>query len=78
MERNIYLDIDGVLRGCASPKEDIEEFYERIANWFYYYNHKRIHTILLMPPAEYAKQLQLTSQAQASLGMDKVSRKMGV
>lgn len=23
---NIYLDIDGVIRGCASPKEDIEEF----------------------------------------------------
>ena len=23
---NIYLDIDGVLRGCASPKEDIEAF----------------------------------------------------
>ena len=28
-----------------------------------------------MPPAEYAKQLQPTNQAQASLGMDKVSRK---
>ena len=24
---NIYLDIDGVIRGCASPKEDIEEFW---------------------------------------------------
>lgn len=23
---NIYLDIDGVIRGCASPKEDIEKF----------------------------------------------------
>ena len=23
---NVYLDVDGVLRGCASPKEDIEEF----------------------------------------------------
>lgn len=23
---NIYLDVDGVLRGCASPKEDIETF----------------------------------------------------
>lgn len=23
---NIYLDIDGVLKGCASPKEDIEKF----------------------------------------------------
>ena len=23
---NVYLDIDGVLRGCASPKEDIEAF----------------------------------------------------
>lgn len=23
---NIYLDVDGVLRGCASPKEDIEAF----------------------------------------------------
>lgn len=23
---NIYLDIDGVVRGCASPKEDIENF----------------------------------------------------
>lgn len=23
---NIYLDIDGVIRGCASPKEDIENF----------------------------------------------------
>ena len=55
----------------------IEELYERIANWFYYYNHERIHTILLMSPAEYAKQLQSTSQAQAFLGMDKVSRKMG-
>ena len=42
MKRNIYLDIDGVLRGCASPKEDIEELYERIANWIYYYNHERI------------------------------------
>ena len=78
MKRNIYLDIDGVLRGCTSPKEGIEELYERIANWIYYYDHERTHTILLMPPAEYAKQLQPTSQAQASLGMDKVSRKMGV
>ena len=25
---NIYLDVDGVLKGCASPKEDIEEFLE--------------------------------------------------
>lgn len=55
---------------------NIEELYERIANWIYYYNHERIHTILLMPPAEYAKQLRPTSQAQASLGMDRVSRKM--
>ncbi len=23
---NVYLDVDGVLRGCASPVEDIEEF----------------------------------------------------
>ena len=23
---NIYLDIDGVLKGCASPKKDIEDF----------------------------------------------------
>lgn len=23
---NIYLDIDGVLKGCASPQEDIELF----------------------------------------------------
>ena len=23
---NIYLDIDGVIRGCASPKEDVEKF----------------------------------------------------
>lgn len=23
---NIYLDIDGVIKGCASPKEDVEEF----------------------------------------------------
>lgn len=23
---NIYLDIDGVIKGCASPKEDIENF----------------------------------------------------
>ena len=23
---NVYLDVDGVLRGCASPKEDIEKF----------------------------------------------------
>lgn len=23
---NVYLDVDGVLRGCASPKEDIEAF----------------------------------------------------
>ncbi len=23
---NIYLDIDGVIKGCASPKEDIEDF----------------------------------------------------
>ena len=56
---------------------NIEELYERIASWIYYYNHERIHTILLMPPAEYAKQLQPTSQAQASLGMDRVSRKNG-
>lgn len=25
---NIYLDVDGVLKGCASPKEDIEKFLE--------------------------------------------------
>ena len=56
---------------------NIEELYERIANWIYYYNHEQIHTILLMPPAEYAKQLQPTSQTQASLGMERVSRKMG-
>ena len=23
---NIYLDIDGVIKGCASPQEDIEAF----------------------------------------------------
>lgn len=23
---NIYLDIDGVIRGCTSPKEDVEKF----------------------------------------------------
>ena len=23
---NVYLDVDGVLRGCASPVEDIEDF----------------------------------------------------
>lgn len=40
---------------------NIEELYERIANWIYCYNHEQIHTILLMPPAEYAKQLQPTS-----------------
>lgn len=56
---------------------NIEELYERIASWFYYYNHEQIHTILLMSPAEYAKQLQPTSRAQASLRMDKVPRKMG-
>ena len=26
MKLNIYLDIDGVIKGCTSPKEDIEEF----------------------------------------------------
>ena len=56
---------------------NIEELYERIATWICYYNHEQIHAILLMPPAEYAKQLQPISQAQASLGMDKASRKMG-
>ena len=25
---NIYLDVDGVLKGCVSPKEDIEKFIE--------------------------------------------------
>ena len=54
---------------------NIEELYEQIANWIYYYNHEQIHTILLTPPAEYAKQLRSTSRAQASLGMDRVSRK---
>ena len=26
MKLNIYLDIDGVIKGCTSPKEDIEAF----------------------------------------------------
>ena len=29
---NIYLDVDGVLKGCASPKEDIERFLEFCLN----------------------------------------------
>lgn len=36
----------------------VEELYERIANWIYYYNFERIHTALLMPPALYAKKLR--------------------
>ena len=37
--------------------KSVEELYERIANWIHYYNHDRIHTVLLMAPAEYAKTL---------------------
>ena len=29
---NIYLDVDGVLKGCASPKKDIERFLEFCLN----------------------------------------------
>lgn len=68
---------EGELTEALVYLHNIEELYERVANWFYCYNHERIHTILLMPPAEYAKQLRATSQAQASLGMDRVSRKIG-
>ena len=37
--------------------KNIEELYERIANWIHYYNYERIHTVLLMAPAEYARSL---------------------
>lgn len=35
----------------------LESLYETIAVWLNYYNTKRIHTVLLMPPSSYAKQL---------------------
>lgn len=35
--------------------DDAGKLYEFIANWIHYYNHKRIHTSLKMPPVLFAK-----------------------
>lgn len=37
--------------------DDMGKLYATIANWIYYYNNKRIHTSLKMPPAIFAKKL---------------------
>ena len=50
--------------------DDLAELTEAIAQRIYYYNHKRIHTKLKMPPAAYAKKIGLDE-------VDKVSGKMG-
>lgn len=49
--------------------DDLGRLIEVIASRIYYYNNKRIHTKLKMPPAIYAKQLCLNEE-------EKVSRKM--
>lgn len=39
----------------------VEELYEAIAGTIYYYNHKRIHTALKMPPVSYHEKLMLAN-----------------
>lgn len=42
--------------GCILDCKDSVELFERICKQLHYYNNKRIHTALKMPPAKYAKQ----------------------
>lgn len=50
-----------------SRANSLDEFYERIALWIYYYNHIRIHTALKMSPIAYARTLQNTNDHQLIL-----------
>ena len=44
--------------GSLISYKDLPQLYEAIALYIYYYNHKRIHTALGMPPACYAEKLK--------------------
>ena len=46
--------------GDPNRFNSLEELYEAIAGAIYYYNHKRIHTSLKMPPVSYYEKLMLT------------------
>lgn len=47
--------------GNPNRFNSLEELYEGIAGAIFYYNHRRIHTALKMPPAKYAEVLAFNS-----------------